>query len=326
MSTTSEPVSGAYSSKVDFEAVLSIVHPSPITKQMMSNLPDNYDESQSTGNFNLLYGTGYALDTLKNSLLQLQSNNYLYSPYSETANFSVNGINKYYIEFQVAFLAPPLNVSISGASTTDVFIESTSKYGMIINVQTDATDVLEYTATGFAGAATTEDYGDALYNNFGALYGFPRVGNSIINSSYVDFFSNSSQKQTYISVQTVTPVEIINGPLIFDSNGNITGTIPPIIVNPPPQNQQYLTGIISPVTIVSSPEVTHKLTDLNGKLLALLDCSTTTANVSSFYTYNNNNFFKNNPSVYVTGFFSTYEFNPWDQPSYVQEVNRADNV
>ena len=306
----------------DFNAVISITNPSPLTKEMQNNLPDDYDLSQSSGNFALLYGTGYELDNLKQTLLQVEANNYLYSPDTQQGSFQISGVGNYLIEFDIPFITPPLNVNISGADFTDVFIESTSRFGMVINVLTDVQDTLQYRASGFVGAASDEYIGDALYNNFGALYQFPRMGDSQIDDTYVSFYQNTD---TFINVQSITPVFAQSG---FDS----TGTIPQFAPTVPPSNVPFITGIIRPTKIVTTPECNNELIDLSGNLIALLDTSsvdTTTSPTSSFYLTTGFNVSKiasnYDPRVYITGFTSTFEFNPWDQPSYVQEVFRADN-
>jgi hypothetical protein len=46
-----------FNSVSDFNATLAIANPSPLTKEMLTNLPDNYNKSQSTGNFTMLYGS-----------------------------------------------------------------------------------------------------------------------------------------------------------------------------------------------------------------------------------------------------------------------------
>jgi len=316
---------------LNVKATISIANPSPLTKEMLNNLPDNYDKTQSTGNFTLLYGTGYELETLKQELEQGEANNYLYSPDTQEGNFNIEGIGIYLIEFDIPFVIPPLNVSISGADTTDVFIETTSRFSMIVNVQTSGADTLQYRASGFVGAASDEYLGDALYNNFGALYGFPRAGDSQINNTYVNLYTKTN---TFVSVQKIIPVEIFQYPFNIPPlntqalypttplpNPNYT-----VISQTPPINQQYIKGIIRPTSVISAPEATDEIFDSSGNLLALLDCSTTSQAASAYYLGNNNNIFKTHPEVYIIGAFSTFNFDAWQQPSYLQEVYRADNV
>src|ERR1700680_1902730 len=109
-------------SKTDFSANISILNPSPLTKEMFSNLPTNYTNNETSGAYALLYGSGYEFETAKQILQQAEANNYLYSPNVEQGNFKVSGIGLYIIEFSIPFTIPPLNVNIVGSDSTDVFI------------------------------------------------------------------------------------------------------------------------------------------------------------------------------------------------------------
>jgi len=310
------------SASSDFKAVLAITNPSPLTKQMLDNLPDDYDKSQSTGNFAAVYATGYEFERLKQTLQQTEANNYLYSPDTQEDSFKVTGAGKYLIEFNIPFVTPPLNVSIVGSDFTDAFIEYSSRFGMIVNVLTNGQDTLQYRASGFVGAASDEHLGDGLFNNFGALYQFPRVGDSVINESYVKFYEKTNQ---FINVHSIIPVQTLSGPVIRDSNGIAIAPYPAIISSTPPISQSYVKGLIRPTNVVTSPQSTHELVDISGNLIALLDASNTSQNVISFFQNSGDNFFKSDPQVYITGAFSTFEFNRWRQPNYTQEVFRADN-
>lgn len=314
-------VSFMQGSKTDFGATISITNPSPLTKEMFSNLPTNYTKNQTSGVYALVYGSGYEFESGKQTLQQAEANNYLYSPDVQQGNFKVSGIGKYLIEFNIPFTTPPLNVNIVGSDSTDVFIEFTSRFGMIINVQTDAQDTLQYRASGFVGAASNEILGDALYDNFGALYQFPRLGDSVINDTYVSFYENVN---TFIQVESILPVQ--NVQVNFDSNGNVIGS-PVLTNNTPPINngQSVYKGIIKSTTVITNPPCTHELVDLAGNLIALLDAATVSQSVTSFYANSGNNIYKNDPEVYILGPVSTFMFDRWHQPEYIQEVFRGDN-
>jgi len=302
-------------SQADFSANISILNPSPLTKEMFGNIPTNWTHNETSGVYALLYGSGYEFETAKQTLQQSEANNYLYSPNVEQGYFKIGGIGLYIIEFSIPFTIPPLDVNIVGADTTDVFIEFTSRFGMIINVQTAAVDTLQYRASGFVGAASNEILGDGLYDNFGALYQFPRSGGSVIDSTYVSFYENIN---TFIQVESILPVQNVQG---FDSSGS------PIITNntPPINMQTVYEGIIQPTTVITNPQCTHQLVDLSGNLVALLDASTVSQSVSAFYANAVNNIYKTNPQVYIIGPVSTFIFDRWEQPEYIQEVFRGDN-
>lgn len=307
------------SAQTDFNANIAIVNPSPLTAEMMSDLPSNYTQSQTSNNFSMLYGTGYEFENVKQTLQQLEANNYLFSPDVQNQTIKVDGAGVYLVEFQIPFVTPPLNVNIVGSSLTDVFIEYTSRFNMIINVQTDIQDVLTWTASGFVGAASDQYLGDALYDNFGALYNFPRLGDSQINASYVNQYMNTN---LFVSVETITPVEVIS---VVEINDELQAQLPRVF-NPPPAGVQFYRGIIQPTSVVSFPQATNELRDDSGNLIALLGVNTTTQNVTSFYPNVGNNIYKSTQDVFVTGFATIYNFDAWDQPAYVQEVFRADNV
>lgn len=298
----------------DFRASISIVNSSSITKGMLVDLPDNYErQSQNTNVFAALYGSGYSLEQSKRTFKQVEANNYLYSPDIQEANFNVSGAGKYLIEFDIPFTTPPLDVSIVGSSFTDVFVEYTSRFGMIVNVQSEAQDVLKYRASGTVGAASDEYIGDALFLNFGSLYQFPRVGDSIINDTFVKFYE---QANTFVSLQNIIPVETVvsTNPLVIQKNY-------------PPLNSQFLTGIIEPCNVSSKPRATHQLVDIAGNLIALLDSSAVpkSIDITAFYNNSNQNIYKNDVRVFVLGQFSKFVFNRWLQPTFIQEVFRADN-
>jgi len=284
----------------DFKANLVIVNLSPATKNMQAELPSNYTSSQNSGEFAYLYGSGYEIDKLKQTLLQLEANNYLYSPNTQSQTLKVDGAGKYLIQFEIPFVTAPLNVSVVGSSFTDVFIEFTDNFGMIVNVLTDAMDILNWTASGFVGAATQQWLGDALYNNFGALYGFPRLGDSQIDDTFV---------RQYESVNLFINVE-----QIISS------------INTPPIGITYYTGFITPTLVTSTPQATHQLTDSAGNILALLNASSATTTptqpVSAFYPSSAN---ISSSKVYIVGAASTFTFDRWQQANYIQEVFRADN-
>ena len=110
------------SGSVSFLATVSIINQSPTSKSMLGNLPDVYNKTENTGNYTLMYGSGYAMDKLKQTVLQGEANNALNSPEIQTNYFKVDGPGIYLIEFDVPFVTPPLNVSISNTSLSDVFI------------------------------------------------------------------------------------------------------------------------------------------------------------------------------------------------------------
>lgn len=338
-------------SMVDFRANISIVNASPITKQMQSNLPDNYTRSQNSGIFSLLYGTGYEFERLKQTFKQLEANNYLYSPDVQNETISIDGKGKYLIEFAVPFVTPPLNVSVLASSYTDVFIEFTSRFGMIINVSTDQSDVVEWHAYGFVGAATDKYLGDALYQNFGSQFGFKRQGDSEIDTSIVSVYEKNS---TFINVENIisfynfNSISFSDGTVRSLSGSTITEPISSLLsttrnaqisanLNQPPVGIPYLTGFIKPTTVRTTPPSTHELVDVNGFLVALLDCSTIGPSVTSYYSSVGNAklplVIPNNlniPSsevkmVYINGFASKYNFDAYHQSAFLQEIFRADN-
>ena len=300
-------------SNTNFLATVSIVNLSLTAKMMIANLPDPYTRDENSGVFSIAYGSGYQMDQTKQTVKQLEVNNVLYSPETETHYYKVAGPGKYYIPFDVPFIFPPINVSITNASLSDVFIEYTDRYGMLVNVQTYIQDYIEWAVYGFVGAASDEVLGDALYDNFGVLYGLPRLGDAQINNAFVLPYENNN---VFLTVQNIIPVNTITQ----------SGTSFVITQNAPPINTQYLTGVIQPTNVLTSPEGNNELRDTNGNLLAMLDTAATTVPASAYYIGANFNYEKPDPRVYVIGSQSTYTFDAWSQPSYVQEVFRADYV
>lgn len=316
----------------DFKSTVSITNPSPLTTAMQGQLPSNYTQSQNSNVFAFMYGTGYALEELNQTITQLQANNYLYSPSSQTGEILVTGTGLYLIEFSVPFIVPPLNVSISaGSSSTDVYIEYTSNFGMTINVVSGNQDVLTWTASGATGAVNGEEFGDALYNNFGAIFNFPRTGDSIADATFVSQYESFS---TFIDANSLTTY------IDFSSYPD------ELIYNAPTVGA--LRGTLQPVSIVTNPTASHQLISDTGEIIALINfdvgifpIGTTTAQVSSFYPANLlatygipttmingqvvNVLPPDGTDVYVNGTFSTFSFDRWDQLSYQQEVIRADN-
>lgn len=332
-----------------FSANIAIVNPSPATKEMQSDLPDNYTRSQNSGVFSLLYGTGYEQERLKQSLKQLEANNYLYSPDVQNETITIDGKGKYLIEFAVPFVTPPLNVNVVASNYTDVFIEFTSRFGMIINVGTDQADVVEWRAYGFVGAATDKFLGDSLYQNFGSQFNFTRQGDSEIDDSSILAYEKIS---TFINVEQIIPVynfsyvTFTDGTTLNLSGPTITQSVTavaqgfqiPTTLNQPPTGTPYVTGFIRATTVLTTPPCTHEFVDVNGGLLALLDCSTIGPSVTSYYSSQGNARFplqiRNSipnltankvQQVYITGFSSTYDFDPYRQPAFLQEIFRADN-
>lgn len=303
----------------DFTCSIAIVQPSPITADMIADLPSIWNTGQNEPQYAALYGVGLAFEDTKNRIKQLQANNTLYSPLTQKGFIAVQGSGKYIVEFDLPFVQPPLDISISGASITDVYIEFISRFSMIINVTSEINDNLYFYASGFIGAASEEYLGDALQLNFGDLYGFTRTGDAIINDSYVSFYETTN---VFMDATSIIPLQNIS--VNFDNNGNIIGS-PTITTNAPPINAFFLKGVIQPTSLITSPHVSHELVDTNGNLIALVDATTLTSTVSSYYPTTGLNAYKTNNAVYVIGSTSTYDFNRWNQPSYQQEVFRADN-
>jgi hypothetical protein len=92
------------SSKTDFVSTINITNPSLITADMISDLPDNYTNSQNSNIFALSYGTGYEFERLKQTLLQLEANNYLYSPDIQTQSLAIDGVGLYRVELPVQII------------------------------------------------------------------------------------------------------------------------------------------------------------------------------------------------------------------------------
>ena len=306
----------------DFKASLSIANLSPLSQQMQSVLPSDYTRSQNSGNYALIYGTGYEMENVKQVIGQYESNNYLYTPSLQTGNITVSGSGSYLIEFDLPYIIPPLDVGVSASEFTDVFIEFTSQYGMTINVKTAGTDIVSWTANGTIGAANSEILGDALYNNWGSIYNLPRLGDSVADDTFVSQYENFN---LFINVQKMTTV--INIPSFVNNNQ--------IIYNSPPLNSQI--GIIRPTTVITDPTAAYELVNSNGQIIALLTfdvntftIGTSSFGVSSFEPSNLANSFDPNHilptyEVYVSGTQTTFSFDRWDQPSWKQEVFRADN-
>src|SRR3984885_5493913 len=306
------------SANQDFFASLVIANISPLTKVMQSLLPDIWDNSQNASNFAILYGAGYEMEDLKQRLVQSEANNYLYSPDKQSSFLLVNGPGSYLIEFDVPYVVPPINASIVTADYTDAYIEYTSRYGMVVTVNSIMPDTIKWQTTGFVGAASDEFLGDALYNNFGTIFNFPRSGLSQIDdSSVLPYEANN----VFIKVQSISAVQNIVA--TYDNNGNVNSVN--FSSNAPPINVQYWTGIIQPTTVISSPLCTHQLVDNYGNILALLDASALLSQpISAYYPNSGLNIYKTNNYVYITGAETTYSFNRWDQPFYQQIVFEAD--
>jgi hypothetical protein len=294
---------------------------------MQNQLPSNYSRSQNSNAFAFLYGTGYEMENLKQTIGQSEANNYLYSPSTQDGQITVSGAGRYLIEFDVPYVVPPLNVSIAPSSNTDAFIEFTSRFGMTINITTDSNDIISWKASGQLGAATSEFCGDALYNNFGSLFSFPRSGESVINDTFV------SQYESFDSL-----IKVENMTTVLDFS---TWPSTPPHFNPPPPNS--LRGTLRATTVSTNPGASHELLDANGKIIALLSFD-----VNQFVIKNNLGVKSNVPvsgflpatlyatygagvplptyDVYVSGSQTTFNFNRWNQLSFQQEVFRADNV
>lgn len=313
----------------DFKASISITNPSPLTKQMQNLLPSNYTRSQSSNSFAFLYGTGYEMENLKRTIGQSEANNYLYSPSTQNGQISVSGAGRYLIEFDVPFVVPPLNVSIATGSQTDAFIEFTDRYGMTVNVTTPGTDTISWQVSGQIGAATTEFLGDALYNNFGALFSFPRQGNAIIDDTFVSQYEKINLLVNVESMSTVLNLV------------NYSAASPAF--NPP--SPGAIRGRLRQTTVLTNPGASHELLDQSGNIIALLSFAVSqfqiadpnnagkmkTGLVSDFLPENLASAFSADlplPTydVWVNGPQSTFQFNRWQQLAYQQEVFRADNV
>lgn len=353
---------------VNFNASISIVNINNIAKEMQSYLPDDYTRSQNSNVFATLYGTGEEFRSLKQRLKQAETNNYLYTVESETNYTQINGIGKYYVEFQVPFIDAPYNINIVGSSLqyTNVFVEYTSQYGMILNVLTDLKDVVTWTVSGLIGAASDEYLGDALYQNFGALYNFPRQNDAQIDESAVLPYEKTN---LFITVESpIIPAIVLNELTVtngftsftvaasstvvnnFDENGNFQSvSVTDFTYNPSPENKNanavYYPGIIYPTSVISNPQATHELRDANNNIIALLDANSQSIYANTLAPSYGNNVYKQNITaknnsfsfnkignnltspylVYINGYQSTYHFDRWKQPGYIQEVYRADN-
>ena len=299
----------------NFTANLVIVNPNLIAKKLMSDLPDNYTRSQNSNLFAFNYGSGYSFEALRQALAQMEANNYIFNPDTQRQALKIDGAGKYIAQFDIPFVVPPINVSVTGSDYTDVFIEYTDRFSMVINVQTDIADVLTWTATGWVGAAYDSNFGDALYNNFGALFDFPRLGDCQPDESHVKQYENAN---LFLTVSQITAIQ-------KDPGVGPQTSIPPPLYNAPPVGLNYYTGIIRPTSVLSTPPATHELIDNNGNLIALLDTTTINTPLSAFYASSGFNMWKVKKGVYVVGTPGTFVFDRWKQPLYEQEIFRADN-
>jgi len=328
----------------DFKATISITNPSPLAQSLMQLLPSNYTQDQNSNVYALMYGSGYSAEQLKQTNGQSEANNYINSPSTQTGQIAVPGTGTFLVEFDLPFVVPPLNVSIQGSTTTDCFIEYTSRFGMTVTVTQGSSDILQWSATGAVGAATDPVLGDALYNNFGTVLNIPRVNDSVVNASWVNQYINVT---TFVTVNAMIPVQNFTVPVVIGQ---------PLTLNAPP-GANSLRGQLQPTSVVCTPSASHQLVADDGTILALLSFNgstfplistttsatsamTTTDLITGFYPANLQDRYFPNPTndgtieakimystfdVYISGVVSTVTFNPWDQLSYVQENFRADN-
>ena len=311
-------VSFIQSGTTDFVCSISIVSPNLSTSRIQNRLSDDYTKSKNSDLFALLYGSGTELENTRQTLKQMEANNYLYSQSTQQGGLQVSSAGNYYIEFEIPFVVPPLSVSLS-TTVADAYIEYTSQFGMVIVVTTDGQDIIDWTADGYVGAVTTEVLGDALYNNFGSIYNLPRQGPAVIDDSFVRLYEGFN---TFLRVETIQPVfNFANG----------VPTVPPDITN-------FLSGYIRPTKAITDPMASYELINGAGDLLALLqfsgpvsmafpDGKTYTVPVSSYTQQGITSLYPNatNFEVYVAGPTTTFNFDRWAQPAYRQEVFRADN-
>lgn len=336
--------------QTDFKASISITAPSPVSKRLQESLPSDYTLSQTSNVYAFMYGTGHEIENLKETIGQSEANNYIYSPSVQEGQFDITGPGKYTVQFDIPYVVPPLNVSVSSSARTDAYLEFTSRFGMTINVSNGGSDVISWRASGAVGAATSEFLGDALYKNFGTIYNLPRVTDAVVDESFVSQYSNVTN---FITVQQMIPVQDFTAQL---ANPSIAVTNP-IPLNAPPKtnNNTLLVGTLRPTIVVTRPSASHELVDRNGKVIALMNfngsifplTSTTSDLVTGFIgstlrarvcpvdsvtmpppaqnLISQDNGAYSSFEVYVVGASVAFTFNKWSQPSFVQETFRADN-
>lgn len=332
--THSMPLTGSK----DFKAGISITVPSRSASQMQEQLPSNYTRNKTSNTYAFLYGVGTEFDRVRDTFKQLEANNFLYSPSSQKGDYQVKSAGKYVLFFDVPFVIPPFNVSVSASDFTDVFIEDISRFAISITVNSDVTDIISWKASGHVGAVTDEILGDALYQNFGSLLNLPRLADSVVDESFVKQYEVA---KLFISVESLIPVYDLVG---FNNNNTV------INHSKPPAGA--IRGVLRPTTVRTNPTASHELVDSSGRILALLSFAS-----SIFFDGPNNGlvrgpdyFYPTNlqsiydPSgvlaaydasqgsqslgayqVWIAGPQTTFSFNRWDQLAYRQEVFRADN-
>ncbi len=159
------------------KSTITILSPNYIASRMLNILPDIYNNSHSTNIYKIFYGVAKEYgDTIK-MLSILYSDLYLKNWRVQSGTLLVNGRGMYEISFKSAFMVIPEisnMIIVPSQDDTPFNIYNITKYGFDIEILSDAVDTIVWFVIGQIGAIWEENFGDAIYNNHGALIDLER--------------------------------------------------------------------------------------------------------------------------------------------------------